>query len=208
MRDLGQTRSGLGAARRASPSQLRSNGTRREQLLNAAVRVILERGAGNLTLEAVCEVAHVSKGGLLYYFDGKAALLSALVDYLAERLESFSDQASSCAAVSGLDAARAYLHTVASMGELSPDQQLRKALAFICVAYPETVQEIRSRLSRRPRRRAGREMSLKELQLRLLADGLWLADICGYHPVASEHRLELLKLCGSDELSLDELPAR
>jgi AcrR family transcriptional regulator len=51
----------------------------RDWLLDAAEEVVLKRGIGALTLEAVAAEAKVSKGGLLHYFPSKDKLIEALV---------------------------------------------------------------------------------------------------------------------------------
>jgi AcrR family transcriptional regulator len=51
----------------------------RERLLDAAERVVVESGATHLTLDAVAKSAGVSKGGLLYHFPSKEALLEGMV---------------------------------------------------------------------------------------------------------------------------------
>jgi AcrR family transcriptional regulator len=54
--------------------------------LNAAEEVIRDQGARHMSLEAVAERAEISKGGLLYNFPSKTALLSAMVElHLAQR---------------------------------------------------------------------------------------------------------------------------
>jgi AcrR family transcriptional regulator len=50
------------------------------QLLEAANRVVLRDGANNLTLEAVAKEASISKGGLLYHYPNKQALLQAMLE--------------------------------------------------------------------------------------------------------------------------------
>jgi AcrR family transcriptional regulator len=52
----------------------------RERILEAADQVARERGVAHLTLDLVAEQAQVSKGGLLYHFTSKEALLAGLVD--------------------------------------------------------------------------------------------------------------------------------
>ena len=52
----------------------------RERLLDAAERLVLEMGGGHLTLDAVAKFAGVSKGGLLYHFPSKDALVEAMVE--------------------------------------------------------------------------------------------------------------------------------
>lgn len=51
-------------------------------ILKATAKIINEEGIFSLTLEAVAKVAGVSKGGLLYHFPSKEALLEGMVNYL------------------------------------------------------------------------------------------------------------------------------
>jgi len=51
----------------------------RDRLLDAAERVVVESGATHLTLDAVAKSAGVSKGGLLYHFPSKEALLESML---------------------------------------------------------------------------------------------------------------------------------
>jgi AcrR family transcriptional regulator len=57
----------------------------RERILDAAAELVAEIGAGRLTLDAVAERAKLSKGGLLYNFPNKQALLRGMIDRLIER---------------------------------------------------------------------------------------------------------------------------
>lgn len=50
----------------------------RGSLLDAAERVVLRQGAGQLTMDAVAAEAGVSKGGVLYAFASKDALIDAM----------------------------------------------------------------------------------------------------------------------------------
>jgi len=60
----------------------------RERVIDAAEQVVIEAGAGHLTFEAVASKAGVSRGGLLYHFPDKKALLRGMLDrrrnYMAE----------------------------------------------------------------------------------------------------------------------------
>src|SRR3954471_16318681 len=57
---------------------------RREALLDAAEALLAEQGAQGLTLAAVADRAGVSKGGLLYHFASKEALISGMIERLVE----------------------------------------------------------------------------------------------------------------------------
>jgi len=64
---------------RLSPSKLK--------IISAAARVTGRLGAGNLTLERVAQEAGVSKGGLLYHYASKRALLEGMLGYLLTQME-------------------------------------------------------------------------------------------------------------------------
>jgi AcrR family transcriptional regulator len=51
---------------------------RREQILDAAAQVFLDRGLDQATMADVAEAAAVAKGTIYLYFDSKSALLTAL----------------------------------------------------------------------------------------------------------------------------------
>jgi AcrR family transcriptional regulator len=59
----------------------------RTRILDAAEAIVQSRGVAGLTLEAAARDAGVSKGGLLYHFASKEALLAALLGRLAEFME-------------------------------------------------------------------------------------------------------------------------
>jgi len=59
----------------------------RARIVEAAVELAREVGAGNLSLDAVARRAGVSKGGLLYHFPSKNRLLEALVAFHLKRSE-------------------------------------------------------------------------------------------------------------------------
>jgi AcrR family transcriptional regulator len=69
----------------------------RDKILDAAAELVSEIGAGRLTLESVAERAGLSKGGLLYNFPTKEALLQSmiqrLIDQVAAERESLREQA-------------------------------------------------------------------------------------------------------------------
>ena len=165
---------------------------RRQQLLDAAASLVLKKGTAALTLDAVAVAAHVSKGGLLYYFDSKNSLLEALADYLAEQLQIEVERQAA-----GGSLARAYLQVVARMGELPRHEQVFKALTIICTAQPELAGRVRARLHMSKPETLPGERSLEELHLRLVADGMWLADLFSCYEISPEQRAALLQKLGA-----------
>ncbi|GAA3441866.1 TetR/AcrR family transcriptional regulator [Planomonospora venezuelensis] len=60
---------------------------RREELLDAAEDLLADQGSSALTLAAVAERAGCSKGGLLYHFSTKEALIKGMVERLIEEFD-------------------------------------------------------------------------------------------------------------------------
>ncbi|MFD3811185.1 TetR family transcriptional regulator [Rhodococcus sp. NPDC058639] len=56
----------------------------RTKLVDAFVSVLLEHGERAATLDAVAAAAGVSKGGLLYHFPSKAALIEGLAEHVEQ----------------------------------------------------------------------------------------------------------------------------
>jgi AcrR family transcriptional regulator len=102
---------------------------RRDQLLDAARAVILGEGPLALTLDAVGARAQVSKGGVLYHFPSKAALVVALVQRQIERFEVDLEQALVTEAPGRGRFLRAYL--TASLAEAEREGALTGLLAAL-----------------------------------------------------------------------------
>lgn len=56
----------------------------RERVLDAFAELLIEQGERAATLDAVAAAAGVSKGGLLYHFGSKDALIAGLLERLSE----------------------------------------------------------------------------------------------------------------------------
>ncbi|MEH2141604.1 TetR/AcrR family transcriptional regulator [Nostoc sp.] len=63
----------------------KSTSVTRNALLEAAARVMVAHGSKALTLEAVAREAGVSKGGLLYHFPNKEALIAGMLQQLIDQ---------------------------------------------------------------------------------------------------------------------------
>lgn len=59
--------------------------SKRTQIVQTASHIVLAEGVSSLTLDAVAEKAGISKGGLLYHFPTKDALITGMIDtYIAD----------------------------------------------------------------------------------------------------------------------------
>jgi AcrR family transcriptional regulator len=69
-----------------NPPRRQPPDVRREQILDAAERVLLQRGPAATTMADVADAASLAKGTVYLYFDSKAALLAGLRARYFERL--------------------------------------------------------------------------------------------------------------------------
>ncbi|OXM52312.1 TetR/AcrR family transcriptional regulator [Amycolatopsis alba] len=67
--------------------------TAKERILDSYEEILVEQGPGGVTLDAVAAHAGVSKGGLLYHFGSKEALVDGLLERLARLSEEDIEQA-------------------------------------------------------------------------------------------------------------------
>jgi AcrR family transcriptional regulator len=133
-------------------------------LLEAATQVIAQDGALNLTLEAVAKQAGVSKGGLLYHFPNKDALVQGLLEYhLAQFEESLG--------ASKLPFAQAY----ARLGSHDTNPGLTLALFTAVALNPSLLDTVRQAYRGWQSQLGGVDATVA----RLAADGLWLAQAFG-----------------------------
>ncbi|MGG0845104.1 TetR family transcriptional regulator [Peribacillus simplex] len=58
---------------------------KRQHILKSATEFILQNDFNSLTLDSVAKQAGVSKGGLLYHFPSKEALMIGLAEYIFEK---------------------------------------------------------------------------------------------------------------------------
>ncbi len=63
-----------------------------QTILSAGVQVIKDHGAGAFTLDAVAHQAGVSKGGLLYHFPNKDALISGMLEHYLNSFDAAVEQ--------------------------------------------------------------------------------------------------------------------
>jgi AcrR family transcriptional regulator len=160
-------------------------------ILNAAERVVTERGAAHLTLEAVAEAAGVSKGGLLYHYPTKESLLQGM---LARLLDEFAEQRASIQAQLGNDpAALLKAHLMAAFGYGSDRRQVSAAILAAGASDPALLAPVRERHQRflAGAGGSGRRMA-RALVLMLATDGLWLNELLSTLSLPAVAREELL----------------
>ncbi len=151
----------------------------RGRLLDAAEQVVSRDGVRGLTLEAVANQANVSKGGLLYHFPTKSALITAIVERLADRCESDQDKALAASSQGRGAFTRAYLAIRAKPPD-PHEEPIHTALLAAAGTDPQYLAPFRERLREWQRRLEADGIDPATASIvRLAIDGLCLCHLLG-----------------------------
>lgn len=164
----------------------------RESLLDAFESVLLSGGQKAATLDAVAEVAEVSKGGLLYHFKSKDALVTGLI----ERLDAFGE--ADLARMRDAPEGPSAYWVSSSIYEGSPfDRSLVAASHLMSGDYPEVsaaVQRFNEAAYRCILAEVGDEPVARAITL--MGDGLYYNAVIGGMPPDDADRDRLLDVIG------------
>lgn len=172
-----------------------SAGETRRRLLDAAEAIVLRAGPDRLTLDAVAREAGVSKGGVLYHFGTKDALIGAMVARLYEGWERDIEREVAAARDEPGRWTRAYVRATVKPppGEVEPAPEVGAAILAAIANDPALLEPLRERFRAWQAALAGDgiDPALATL-VRLAADGLILADLLGLAPPTGELRERVL----------------
>lgn len=162
----------------------------RERILEAAYAVAERSGVAALTLDAVAAKAKVSKGGLLYHFPSKEALVSGMVDGLCRTCRDLAAAAAQADPEPLGRSARAYL--AACAGDLWHSSRWT-ALVGALVFNPELLDAWRADVlvGRAADEEEGIDPTAAEI-VRLAADGMWVWGILGLPGPGRELKAKVL----------------
>ncbi len=164
----------------------------RERIICAAEEVVIREGVARLTLESAAAEAGVSKGGVLYHFPTRAALVAAMVDQF---VVSFDGDLEGRGAYGGKpgDFMRAYVEAtlvpVQSDGTTARDRRLGAALLAGVASDPELLAPLRARFAcwQSSIEWDGIDPAIATM-IRYAADGMWLCELFDLAPVRDDHR--------------------
>ena len=170
----------------------------RGRILDAAEQLVADQGASSLTLDAVAQAAGVSKGGLLYHYPNKDALLAAMI-------ERHCDDLDECCAreLEGLPADQPSSRLKASiLGVLTPRagrEDVGAALLAAAANKPALLDGARARYAEHVAQlTASGGCFARSAVIMLAVDGLMLGEVWRLTPFTSEQRdlivKELLRL--------------
>ena len=163
--------------------------SRREALLDAAIAVIRRDGAQKLTLDAVAAESGVSKGGVLYHFATKRALVDGL-------LERWLDDFDRRLEAAGGDVLGAYVRC-SDLSDADPDVAATEfGMLAGMIDDPQVLAAVRAFQEKWMAQMLASGIDPADAWLvRLAADGLWYADLLGLAaPTGGDRRVLLERL--------------
>jgi len=164
----------------------------RDRLLDAAEQVVTRDGISNMTLEAVAREAGVSKGGLLYHFPSKSALVTAIVARLVVRCDDEQQHAIETDRATAGSFTRAYL-TVRTAPPKLQDQPINTALLAAAGTDPQYLAPVRVQLARwQARLECDGIDPVSATIVRLAADGIALCELLGLGVPTGDFRKQVI----------------
>jgi AcrR family transcriptional regulator len=146
----------------------------KEQLLQSAASIAVERGLGALTLDLVAQRAGVSKGGLIHHFPSKRALVEGLFHHLLAMFENsvndcIADDSNPCGRFS-----RAYVKASALPKNEPSESKLLGAFA-LAMSNDENLSSMwRKWMNAQMEKHSEDASSAIGRMVRYAADGIWL----------------------------------
>jgi AcrR family transcriptional regulator len=175
--------------------QQRSAPQTQELIFEACSRILQREGLASLTLEAVADEAGLSKGGLLYHFPNKVALIEALFEYHNNK---FEDRLQALVQKEGTDPG-AYLRAYAKASiEQIADPSKASLYASLFAAeerYASAHKLMRNKYIHWQEQieNCGLDPAWAML-VRFAVDGLWFAEMHRYAPPDDERREQIVEM--------------
>lgn len=150
--------------------------------LIAAANIVKEEGFAKLTLEAVAKRAGLSKGGLLYHYSSKEALIKEMVQVWSNTY--FKSIESLVNKENGSKGSWSSAYIRATFSDLNNDKRLISALMAAMFTNPSLIQEYKREYGIL----LGKLMDdgidpVKVTIARLAIDGLWFSEIFDLAPI-------------------------
>ena len=158
----------------------------KDDILDAAEAVVIEKGAAHLTLDAVTERAGISKGGLRYHFESKEALLIALVERQVQRYEAAWHQRAAEFAAGEAGSLLGYL--VASSENRSGADAASAALMAVAANDPTLMAPVRDYFRRRFAALEAASGFERAAIVNMATEGLWIMEMLQISPFEGGQR--------------------
>lgn len=159
-------------------------------ILDSASKIVLEKGAEALTIDAVAKEAGISKGGLFYHFPSKKNLIEGMINRLISEIDYLLEE-----------------ELVKSEGDFLPSYirasfvtnpewtKLSCAMIAAVANDPDLLKPLQKRFFEMQNKIAEAGSSPEiGMMIRLALDGMWISDLFGFAPPTPELREKMLTL--------------
>jgi AcrR family transcriptional regulator len=159
----------------------------REVILDAAEMLVIDVGALHMTLDAVADRAGISKGGLIYHFRTKGALLEAMVARLLQQFDERQARAARLLPEGPQRDLAAYV--IASLTFTEESRRLSASLLAAAANDPKLLDPVRAYFREWFARlnTFGLRFELAAI-ISLATDGLWLLEMLQLSPLNQRQR--------------------
>jgi AcrR family transcriptional regulator len=172
--------------------------TRTDEILHAAMSLVLTKGVNALTIDAVARTAKLSKGGVLYHFPSKESLIAGMIAGLIAGFE--ADVAKHLEKDNQFPGAftRAYLRASLdpinpSAGDASTKLGLFAALSAGTAMDPKLIEPLQQGFVAWQKRLESDGISpVLATMVRVAVDGLWFAEVLNLGVPAKSIRRNLV----------------
>lgn len=171
-------------------------------ILEKALEVVVESGAAKLTFDAVAHKSGISRGGILYHFPNKEAMLESLLEYyvgmeMSVFLKHWEKLGSSPSTMTKAE--------VLSMREKEGKKRdIAIALLASLVHHPALLQKIRPLVEQRFKTIVNNPNFAKEAIILMALDGMYTMHALGLEPLSAKQRQEIfncmLSLCDQKDV--------
>jgi AcrR family transcriptional regulator len=168
----------------------------RDRLLKATSHIIQTQGIERLTLDAVAKEAQVSKGGLLYHFASKEALVVGVIQYLMDEFDAAINHelAQDSAPNSSGKWLRAYVKATFNYKTL-PISLVTSLFSAVTTNPEELLQPVQNRFNDWQQKTEANGLDPVRANLvRLAADGLGTSEMFGLSMANEAMRQQLLEM--------------
>lgn len=162
----------------------------RSRILEAAIRVVQKDGVAAVTFDAVAAESGLTRGGMIYHFPSREALLLGIHEFLAEEWEAsiIRHAGKSAKESSSSERLLAYLQACEQSASTADLQFYLEASASPIYAAPW-----RAVMSRWLGGEEKGGFSTDAMIVRLAADGLWIHDALSEKPVSKAKRAAIMR---------------
>ncbi|WP_085524274.1 TetR/AcrR family transcriptional regulator [Tuberibacillus sp. Marseille-P3662] len=164
----------------------------RLKILDAASQIVHSDGIFDMTLDAVAEQADMSKGGLLYHFPSKEALIKGMVQHLSQNyIDNIKTDADHDQSDQG-KWTRAFIKE--TYRQSASNQEMNAGLLAALAINPDLLEPMREAYKEWQNNIENDGLdTVNATILRLAGDGLWFSELFGLAPLNDDLRNRVLE---------------